>query len=223
MSKIVPLVVVAATIGMVSCAESSATLSPAAPPEVVESAPPASPVPAEFETPIIFIHGYLGSGVQYRSEALRFTSNGYPATRIRAFDYGTMTVDPAALGAFIDGVRREFGVSKVHLVAHSLGTGSVATFLGDRDNAARVDKVVLVDGVACPDGFAECRVVKATDGQKHYEDPRRAARPGRDRRQGARPHGERRARGRARPGVGDLGGDGGAGRHRPARHVHRRA
>ena len=39
------------------------------------------------EAPIVFVHGGAGSGVQYSSVARRFVSNGYPADRIRTYEY----------------------------------------------------------------------------------------------------------------------------------------
>ena len=37
--------------------------------------------------PIVFVHGFAGSAAQFESQALRFTSNGYPQEWIGAIDY----------------------------------------------------------------------------------------------------------------------------------------
>src|ERR1700730_2176454 len=37
--------------------------------------------------PVIFVHGFVGSGAQFESQALRFTSNGYPADLIGVEEY----------------------------------------------------------------------------------------------------------------------------------------
>jgi len=37
--------------------------------------------------PVIFVHGGAGSAAQFESQAMRFTSNGYPAECIMAFEY----------------------------------------------------------------------------------------------------------------------------------------
>ena len=71
---------------------------------------------------MIFVHGLMGSSSQYRSQAQRWASNGFPAARVQAFHYNTSTVDSSGLNAFVDGVRRQFGVDQVNLVGHSLGT-----------------------------------------------------------------------------------------------------
>jgi hypothetical protein len=126
--------------------------------------------PAGSDVPIIFVHGYLGSGAQYESEAKRFASNLYDPAKIRAFDYGTLQVDASALNAFIDGVRAEFNVPKVNLVSHSLGTAVVTGFVGDPANAAKVNKFILVDGVGCPAGNTSCLEIRAAAmGQTHVE------------------------------------------------------
>lgn len=170
-------------LGVVSCSGSStepdaATATTAAPTTTTS-------VPAEYETPIVFVHGFMGSAAQYRSVALRFTSNGFPAERIRGFDYGTGEAgsrpNPGAmlsstgqvgtdLRAFLDRVRDEFHVPKVRLVGHSLGTFVLTRFLQDPANKEIVDKWVLVDGTPCPAGDATCLEIRAAAmGQTHVE------------------------------------------------------
>ena len=39
--------------------------------------------------PIVFVHGQSGSAQQFESQAMRFTSNGYPAGQLFAFEYNT--------------------------------------------------------------------------------------------------------------------------------------
>jgi triacylglycerol esterase/lipase EstA (alpha/beta hydrolase family) len=47
--------------------------------------------------PVIFVHGGSGSGAQFDTQALRLTSNGYPADRIAVHEYdstfGTNTME----------------------------------------------------------------------------------------------------------------------------------
>ena len=38
-------------------------------------------------TPMVFVHGGAGSGAQFESQALRFTSNGYPQKFIKVLEY----------------------------------------------------------------------------------------------------------------------------------------
>jgi len=81
--------------------------------------------------PIVFVHGYAGSASQFESQAMRFTTNGYPAKYITAYEYDTskgltpqfpMDEVNAGLDTFIDGVLKDTGADKVDLVGHSLGT-----------------------------------------------------------------------------------------------------
>jgi pimeloyl-ACP methyl ester carboxylesterase len=167
--------------GLVAC---SGSPGPGASPTTAAPTTTTS-VPPEYETPIVFVHGFMGSAAQYRSVALRFTSNGFPANRIRGFDFGTgeagtrpnpMAMVPTAGGVgadlrkFLDGVLKEFGVPKVRLVGHSLGTFVLTSFMKDPANAAIIDKWVLVDGTPCPADDVSCLAIRAADmGQTHVE------------------------------------------------------
>jgi pimeloyl-ACP methyl ester carboxylesterase len=128
----------------------------------IAKAQPAGPLP------IVFVHGYLGSGAQYRSPAMRFASNGYPANRIRAFDYN---FDSAGLDAFIDSVRQEFGTTQVYVAAHSLGTAVMLSYLLNPAGSAKVAKYVALDGIGaiCLWG-TQCTSISASSlGQTHIE------------------------------------------------------
>jgi pimeloyl-ACP methyl ester carboxylesterase len=176
-------VVMMAAAGMISCSGSSS--APDASPATTAGPTTTTSVPPEYETPIVFVHGFMGTAAQYRSVALRFTSNGFPANRIRGFDYGTgepgSRPDPTSmlptagqvgpdLKTFLDGVRKEFNVPKVRLVGHSLGTFVLSSFMKDPANAGIIDKWVLVDGVPCPEGDASCLEIRAAAmGQTHVE------------------------------------------------------
>lgn len=131
-------------------------------------ASPAAPLQVTNQLPIVFVHGYLGSGAQYRSPAMRFDSNGYPANRIRAFDYSS---DSSGLDAFIDGVRREFGVTQVRVAAHSLGTLVMLGYLLNPFQSAKVQRYVALDGVSpiCIWGTQCTSITAASLGQTHIE------------------------------------------------------
>src|SRR3954466_9280047 len=66
-------------------------------------------------TPIIFVHGGAGSGAQFESQALRFTSNGYPTNYVRVLEYdSTFSVNTqdevlAKLDALVAQVKQETG------------------------------------------------------------------------------------------------------------------
>jgi pimeloyl-ACP methyl ester carboxylesterase len=103
-------------------------------------------------TPIIFVHGGAGSGAQFESQALRFTSNGYPSSYVRVLEYdstfGINTMDEvlANLDALIAQVKQETGKAKVDVAGHSLGTTLMHSYLATPARAANVAHYVNIDG-----------------------------------------------------------------------------
>src|SRR3954468_2145215 len=73
--------------------------------------------------PIVFVHGYTGSGDSYELMAQLFSTNDYPKEKIFAFDWNTLPPDApfntSYLETFIKKVIRKTGISKVNLVGHS--------------------------------------------------------------------------------------------------------
>ncbi|MDI6858064.1 MAG: alpha/beta hydrolase [Dehalococcoidia bacterium] len=117
---------------------------------LASTAPQPANADAEF-VPIVFVHGFVGSGAQYQSQAMRFASNGYPADHISAFDYNSLDSSPEVmrplLDAYIDSVRTKFDADCVHIAAHSLGTTVMLDYLNSApERAARVCKYVNLDG-----------------------------------------------------------------------------
>jgi pimeloyl-ACP methyl ester carboxylesterase len=105
------------------------------------------------DLPIVFVHGGAGSGAQYASQARRFASNGYPADRIRTLEYDSSSIAaigaaPARLDALIDSLRTEYGVDRVNLLGHSLGTSVSNTYLSVPARAAKIAHYVGIDGAS---------------------------------------------------------------------------
>jgi pimeloyl-ACP methyl ester carboxylesterase len=103
--------------------------------------------------PVVFVHGFSGSGNQYETQARRFASNGYPAQYIEAHEYdSTFTVNTidevyAALDTRVARLLAETGADRVDLVGHSLGTRLMQGYLaGSPQRAARVAHYVNLDG-----------------------------------------------------------------------------
>lgn len=103
--------------------------------------------------PIVFVHGFAGSAAQFESQAMRFTSNGYPATWIGAVDYDTTFASApreqvwVAIDAEVDRILAATGGDRVDLAGHSLGTSVLQGYLtSSADRAARVAHYVNIDG-----------------------------------------------------------------------------
>ena len=118
-----------------------------------QAARPASPSSWHRLRPIVFVHGFFGSGSQYETPARRFASNGYPSRYIEAHEYdstfATTTVAEvhAALDERIARLLRETGADQVDLVGHSLGTAMSQSYLNSSsERAARVAHYVNLDG-----------------------------------------------------------------------------
>src|SRR5688572_19123000 len=103
-------------------------------------------------TPMIFVHGGAGSGGQFESQGLRFTSNGYPQRYVRVFEYDSTTAiaNMATLHTRLDQliaeVKQQTGKSKVDILGHSLGTTVMHLYLLDAARAANVAHYVNIDG-----------------------------------------------------------------------------
>ena len=102
--------------------------------------------------PIIFVHGGAGSAQQFESQAMRFTSNGYPPNYIAVLEYdSTFTIENmtnvwARLDNLIDSILEETGADKVDLIGHSLGTAVCQGYLAFPARAAKVAHYVNIDG-----------------------------------------------------------------------------
>jgi pimeloyl-ACP methyl ester carboxylesterase len=100
--------------------------------------------------PIVFVHGQSGSAQQFETQAMRFTSNGYPQELLFAFEYDTsLATNPLAdLDAFLDGVLAQTGAPKVYAIGHSRGTSVWTTYLDSPafDAPGKVAKYANIDG-----------------------------------------------------------------------------
>jgi len=116
-----------------------------------EMAAPVAP-PDTSRLPVVFLHGALGSGEQFETQAQRFASNGYPADRITALDYdaSSPTVPENRVFPPLDGEIQRLltsaGTTKVDLVAHAEGALLATRYLtSSAARAARVAHLVNVD------------------------------------------------------------------------------
>nr|ADR10200.1 lipase [bacterium enrichment culture clone F5-11] len=84
-----------------------------------------APATASANGPIIFVHGYSGSGSNWDIMASRFVASGYPSNQLYKFDYASLVnsnmVSASQLGSLVNTVRARHGNAKVNIIAHSNG------------------------------------------------------------------------------------------------------
>ncbi|MGI8332921.1 lipase/acyltransferase domain-containing protein [Actinomadura scrupuli] len=115
----------------------------------------ASPTRAAAATlrPIVFVHGFFGSGSQWETQAKRFAGNGYPADRIESQEYDSLFLNNTSDQVFtqldqrIARLKARTGADQVDLVGHSLGTTMSQDYLkSSASRAANVAHYVNIDG-----------------------------------------------------------------------------
>ena len=113
-------------------------------------APAAGAAPQGAPTPMIFVHGNSGSAQQFETNAMRFTSNGFPQNRIFAYEYDSLASNNdaaiAGLDGFIASVEERTGADQVDVLAHSRGTTVMHAYLATPERAASVRRYVNFDG-----------------------------------------------------------------------------
>ena len=98
-------------------------------------------------TPVVFVHGFLASGDTWAGQVMRFSSNGYCADRLYAFDWNTLAQgsdNAALLDKFIDSVLTLTKASKINLIGHSAGGGLSYTYLSNNQRASKVERYVHI-------------------------------------------------------------------------------
>ena len=99
------------------------------------------------KTPVVFVHGFLGSGDTYATQFQRFLSNGYCHNQLFVFDWNSIGArgnTNAQLDSFIQTVLKKSGGEKVNLVGHSAGGGIGYSYLNDSLRALHVAHYVHI-------------------------------------------------------------------------------
>jgi len=97
--------------------------------------------------PIVFVHGFLGSGDTYSTQFQRFIANGYLPSQLYVFDWNSIGAKNNTinlLDSFINKVLIKTGASSVNLVGHSAGGGVGYGYLNDTERALKVSKYVHI-------------------------------------------------------------------------------
>lgn len=112
---------------------------------------------SEKRPPVVFVHGFLGSGDNWAEHARRLEAAGWCPDRILAFDWNSLDRGgrtDSLLEVFIRTVLQRTGAGKVVLVAHSAGGGVCARLLSVPTRAALVSHYVHIGSgpLAAPPG-----------------------------------------------------------------------
>ncbi|MBX9734273.1 MAG: alpha/beta fold hydrolase, partial [Chitinophagaceae bacterium] len=97
--------------------------------------------------PIVFVHGFLGSGDTYATQFQRFRAAGYNKDLLYVYDWNSVGVrinNSVRLDSFIQDVLKKTGAKQVNLVGHSAGGGIGYAYLNDSLYATRVANYVHI-------------------------------------------------------------------------------
>jgi triacylglycerol esterase/lipase EstA (alpha/beta hydrolase family) len=103
-------------------------------------------------TPIVFVHGMLGSGDTWVRPMQNFMSQGYSKDQLEVLDWNTTSFANKAaeqqLDSIIEVVLKRTGAKKVNLVGHSAGGNLCNNYLKEEKHAAKVHNYVHVGSFA---------------------------------------------------------------------------
>lgn len=119
---------------------------------VAHAAKAQAPCPGHLP-PVVFVHGFLGSGDNWAEHARRLEASGWCPDRLQAFDWNSLdrgARPDSLLDVFIRRVLRRTGAQQVVLVAHSAGGGVCARLLSVPDRAALVSHYVHIGSSPLP-------------------------------------------------------------------------
>lgn len=97
-------------------------------------------------TPIIFVHGMLGSGDTWAQTVQLFREQGYPSEKLVVMDWNSLMFGQLntsnILDSIIDDVLLKTNSKQVNLVGHSAGGGVCSSYLKDTILAKKVEKYI---------------------------------------------------------------------------------
>lgn len=105
---------------------------------------------ADKNLPIVFVHGFMGSGDNWATQIQRFTNNGFCEDKLFVFDWNSVGVGTSInglLNMFIDDVLQKTNSPKINLVGHSAGGGVCYNYLKDSLQALKVAKYVHIASI----------------------------------------------------------------------------
>lgn len=101
------------------------------------------------ENPILFVHGYSGSGSNWNAMAANFTADGWPSSYLDQWSYDSSQSNVTTakqLSTEVDRLLAATGATKVDLVTHSMGGLSSRYYLKNLGGTSKVDAWVSLGG-----------------------------------------------------------------------------
>lgn len=104
---------------------------------------------ASVHDPVVFVHGWNGSGGTWDTAVANFQANGYDASELQRFNYGSGSNATLAQGvaAKVDEtLAANPGKAKVDIVTHSMGALNTRYYLKNLGGTDKVDDWVSLGG-----------------------------------------------------------------------------
>lgn len=108
---------------------------------------PATAANAATSTPVIFVHGFIGSSSNWTTALSVFRAGGF--SRLYTYDYnwaGSNEISAAGLRNLVNSVRSQTGASKVAIVNHSMGGLVTRWYLEELGGSQYVSHVASIAG-----------------------------------------------------------------------------
>ena len=99
--------------------------------------------------PILFVHGWSSSGSVWNTMISRFSADGWPSERLRAFSYNTAQSNATTaevVRSEVDALRSRTGAAKVDVIMHSMGGLSSRYYVKNLAGDLAVDEWVSLGG-----------------------------------------------------------------------------
>ncbi|MFE0042688.1 esterase/lipase family protein [Streptomyces albireticuli] len=99
--------------------------------------------------PVVFVHGYLGSGAIWEPARSAFEKAGYDKSELFTFSYDfnvSNRTTAQGLADFVDKVKRDTGAKKVDIVNHSMGGMVTMWYIKQLGGTANVGRVASLAG-----------------------------------------------------------------------------
>jgi len=99
--------------------------------------------------PILFVHGYAGSGSNWQDVKARFAADGWQDFELYSYNYSftaSNATTAAAIRDHVNEIIRTTGATKVDIIAFSMGSVSSRHYLKNLDGTLSVDAWVSLAG-----------------------------------------------------------------------------